>query len=410
MKILTPILLFLLAATGAAVAVWPLLPAVAGIDTLQPGFPTGQQPDPGATATVQPFMEKPRVEAVFVLDTTSSMSGLIEAAKQNIWSIATTLASAQPAPDLRLGLVAFRDKGDAFVTQVNDLTRDLDTLYVRLMDYRAEGGGDAPEHVNQALYDAVHRVSWSTEPGTYRVVFLVGDAPAHMDYQDDVKFAETLRVARERGIVVNTIQAGENAETTAQWQQIAQLNQGEFFRVSQGGDAVAISTPFDDQIARLSAEIDATRLYFGDAEARARQERKVAASDRLHEEASVVAKVRRALYNTTPAGKSNFAGEQELVDQVSSGAVDVQALPEAELPEELKKLPAAQRAAAITERAAKRGALQKEIDQLAAQREAYVKDELARMPAAAPSLDTQVFGTLRSQAKDKGLALEALRY
>ena len=36
----------------------------------------------------------PRIEVVFVLDTTGSMSGLIEGAKQKIWSIANAMASA----------------------------------------------------------------------------------------------------------------------------------------------------------------------------------------------------------------------------------------------------------------------------------------------------------------------------
>ena len=35
-----------------------------------------------------------KIEVVFILDTTSSMSGLIQAAKEKIWSIATTMASA----------------------------------------------------------------------------------------------------------------------------------------------------------------------------------------------------------------------------------------------------------------------------------------------------------------------------
>ena len=49
---------------------------------------------------------KPKIDVVFVLDTTGSMSGLIGAAKEKIWSIATSMASAQPAPEIRIGLVA----------------------------------------------------------------------------------------------------------------------------------------------------------------------------------------------------------------------------------------------------------------------------------------------------------------
>jgi Mg-chelatase subunit ChlD len=59
------------------------------------------------------LLQKPIVDVVFVLDTTGSMSGLIDAAKEKIWSIASTMAAAQPTPEIRIGLVGYRDRGDA---------------------------------------------------------------------------------------------------------------------------------------------------------------------------------------------------------------------------------------------------------------------------------------------------------
>ena len=164
-----------------------------------------------------------RVEVVFVLDTTGSMSGLINAAQEKIWSIASTLAQAQQAPEISMGLVAYRDRGDAYVTQVIDLNRDLDSMYAKLMDFAADGGGDGPEAVNEALEAAIHRMSWSQDQSTYKVVFLVGDAPPHMDYQDDVKYPQVVAAAAAKGIVVNTIQCGSMSDTVAPWQHIASL-------------------------------------------------------------------------------------------------------------------------------------------------------------------------------------------
>ena len=89
--------------------------------------------------------QRPKIDVVFALDTTGSMSGLIEAAKEKIWSIASTMASAQPTPEIRIGLVAYRDRGDAYVTQVIDLSSDLDSVYATLMDFQADGGGDTPD-------------------------------------------------------------------------------------------------------------------------------------------------------------------------------------------------------------------------------------------------------------------------
>src|SRR6266480_3690831 len=55
---------------------------------------------------------KPRIEVCFVLDTTGSMGGLIEGAKQKIWSIANEMISAQPTPELKLGRIGYRDRGE----------------------------------------------------------------------------------------------------------------------------------------------------------------------------------------------------------------------------------------------------------------------------------------------------------
>src|SRR6266702_4753155 len=87
--------------------------------------------------------KKPQVEVVFCLDTTGSMGGLIEAAKQKIWSISNQIASGKPTPELKVGLVAFRDKGDAYITKVYDLSDDLDAVHATLKTFQAQGGGDA---------------------------------------------------------------------------------------------------------------------------------------------------------------------------------------------------------------------------------------------------------------------------
>ena len=275
---------------------------------------------------------KRKIEVVFVLDTTSSMSGLIAAAKEKIWSIATTMASAESAPEIHMGLVAFRDRGDAYVTRVLDLSTDLDTMYATLMDFKAEGGGDGPENVNQALYDAVHNISWSQDREVYKVVFLVGDAPPHMDYANEVRYPRTLEVAARKGIVVNTVQCGNDQTTTARWQQMASLGQGQFFQVGQSGDAVAIASPFDQRIAELSDRLDATRLYYGDADTKKKQQRKLEATDKLHAMASLAVRARRATFNASSSGERNLFGDQDLVEDIASGRVELEGIDSAELP------------------------------------------------------------------------------
>ena len=156
----------LFAATAAVVAFYPALDSDAV--TTDPVITPIIDPIHHIVAPVDPITNHPpKIEVVFALDTTGSMSGLIQAAKDKIWSIASTMASAQQAPEIKMGLVAYRDRGDAYVTQVIDLSDDLDSMYAKLMDFQAQGGGDGPESVNQALHDAVHDISWSQDPNAY---------------------------------------------------------------------------------------------------------------------------------------------------------------------------------------------------------------------------------------------------
>ena len=128
-----------------------------------------------------PASRKPRVEVVFALDTTGSMSGLIDGAKRKIWSIVNEIQKAEQKPEVRLGVVAYRDRGDAYVTQTIPLSDDIDAVYAQLMRLSADGGGDEPEDVNAALHEAVNNMAWSDGKGVLKLVFLVGDAEPHMD-------------------------------------------------------------------------------------------------------------------------------------------------------------------------------------------------------------------------------------
>src|SRR5690349_22649734 len=103
-----------------------------------------------------------RLEMVFVIDTTGSMNGLLDGAKQRIWGIVNGVMREQNTR-VRIGLVAYRDRGDAYVTQVLPLTEDLDKVYMTLMDYQAAGGGDAPEDVRTALADSLRSEEHTSE-------------------------------------------------------------------------------------------------------------------------------------------------------------------------------------------------------------------------------------------------------
>jgi Mg-chelatase subunit ChlD len=347
---------------------------------------------------------RPRVEVVFVLDTTGSMSGLIQAAKEKIWAIANTLATTKPAPLIKMGLVGYRDRGDAYITKKTDLTDDLDVVYETLMGFQASGGGDTPESVNQALHEAVTQLEWTKDEGAYRVIFLVGDCPPHMDYNDDVKYPETCKIAAKAGIIINTIQCGTHAPTEPIWTEIADRAEGRYFRVEQSGGAILASTPFDAELAGLSRELEGTRLYYGSKEKLAESREREVVAARIHTDAPVSARAARAVFSASEAGASTFAGAQELLKDIEEGRVKLTDLKEEELPENLQKMSVAEREKFVAAQAAKREEVQAKIKELATKRQAHIEEQVRKSELKGKqSLDFAIFNCIKEQAGKKGI-------
>lgn len=357
---------------------------------------------PEAMAATQ--SERPAVEVMFVLDTTSSMTGLIAAAKDKIWSIANTLASAEPAPDIRMGLVGYRDRGDAYVTAFTPLSDDLDAVVARLMQFEAVGGGDTPESVNQALYDAVTKPDWSNGPTVYRVIFLVGDAPPKMNYPGDVNYVRSCSLAARNDIVINTVQCGNMPETGPIWQEIAQLGRGETFQVAQSGSAVLYDTPYDEKIASLSRSLDDTRIYYGDADDLREMAARRKTADEIYSEARPSAVAKRTIFNSTAAGEKNFIGSRDLVHAMESGDLDLAAMPQSDLPAELQGMSEPALVAHIEARGRERRQLQFQINDLAKKRQRFIEDKVRNeKDGGADSLDTKIYRCIQSQAARKGI-------
>jgi hypothetical protein len=356
---------------------------------------------PFVAAPSRPADVSPKIEVAFVLDTTSSMTQLIEGAKRKIWTIARHMVSGRPAPTIKLGLIGYRDRGDEYITRTFDLTDDVDAIYGHLMEFRAVGGGDKQEGVNQALNEAVRKLSWNKNANTLRIVFLVGDAPPHMDYPDDVKYPETAQLARRDGIIINTIQCGGDTQTAQIWQEIAAMSEGAYVQIDQSGGMTAISTPVDADLAQLSAELSRTVVPYGNA---ARQ-----SEVRLKQAGATTADADRMLYlNIDRAefgAKVVVTGEGELIWDVVNHKVKLEDIPDSDLPVTMKSMTREQRTAFVTEQFAKRKELQIKVDELASERAAHVKVVMTKLAEAgnADSFDLRVAQIIQDQARRRGI-------
>jgi len=343
--------------------------------------------------------DQKKIQVVFVLDVTGSMSGLIATAKEKIWSIANNFASAKPTPEIYMGIVAYRDRGDDFVTQVIELTTDLDMVYEKLMLFQAQGGGDTPESVNAALYDAINTIKWDLDKNTYRTVFLVGDAPPQMTYRDDVKYELTCGVAKQKDIPINTIRLGSITEAKPHWVKIAEMTKGEYFELDAAGSDVAVKTPYDGDIAKLSAELDNTRIYYGSVAMQTVQEERVVRSKDINAEASESAVARRASYNLSGSGKDKFFGDNELINDMEKGTVKLQDLKEDEMPLAMQKMNEKEQEEYVNQMLTKRKDLEKQLTELNQKRNEYIKNQL-RTTAQDNTFTGQVMKAVKTQSKD----------
>jgi Mg-chelatase subunit ChlD len=346
-----------------------------------------------------------RVEIVFVLDTTGSMGGLIDGARQRIWGIVNDVMQESHS-SVKIGLVAYRDRGDEYVTQVLPLTEDLDKVYTTLMDYRAAGGGDMPEQVRLGLADGVYKAGWSgAAPDIAQIIFLVGDAPPKDDPNDTSDTFAIAAKAAGNGLIVNTIQCGSLTETTRAWKAIANSGHGQYFAIADNGGVQTISTPYDEQLGKLSSELGSTFTAYGfgalpDAEQHRVEVTKEIASveSRVTYSAPDGAKAERALNKAV--NKVAYLGD--LLQNIENGTLKLENVPTADLPEELQSLSPAERQQEIERRLAKRREIRALILKLSKDRDRFVDAERTK-GGAADGFDVVVSKALKEQIVRKKL-------
>ena len=338
-----------------------------------------------------------RVEVAFVLDTTGSMGDLIDGAKKKIWSIASTIVDTNPDADIAMSIVAYRDRGDAYVVKTEPLSEDIQGLYGKLVRLEADGGDDTPESVNEALDKAINNLQWSSGSDVKRIVFLVGDAPPHMDYPQERQYPEILKRAVARGITVNTVQAGDMMETTPIWQEIAQFGHGRYMAIPQsGGEVSIIITPYDDDILHMQGELDRSVVPYGDLEQQGMLEGKI----KERAAASKATQIENSTYYAKRRSKKEVVtGGGDLVADIANNAASLDKLAEKDLPTELQAVPAPERKAWVDARMDQRKVLEEKIAELVTKRDTYAAEQRKKLPkkAGSDSFDEAVAETLKLQ-------------
>lgn len=338
-------------------------------------------------------------EIVFCLDATGSMGGLIGTAKEKIWDIVSELAQSNDIDSLKMGMVFYRDRDDNFITKHIALTADLDEAYSDLLEITADGGGDSPESVNQALNESITNMLWSTNPETYKTIFVIGDCPPHMDYKDDILYSESCKKAAEKGIIINTIKLGNTCtEAIYHFKKMAECTNGEFIKLDQDATDYSIATPYDSEINDISKDIDASRIYYGTNEEREDNYTKKAKSMEVYDKGSATANSARAEYKNSKVGKKSAFGSKEILKDYTNGKLKLNAIEDDKLPEELKGKSTTEKEKLIKDLIVKRETDDKKLKDLIKKKNAYIESTKNNQKDTT-SFSNEVFKIMAKQSK-----------
>ncbi len=154
--------------------------------------------------------KSPNVDIMFTVDTTGSMADELEYLKSEIETIINRIN--KKIKQKRVGLVFYRDEGDDYIVRDFDFTTNIKKVKQNLSEQHADGGGDFPEAVEQALKFSLSK-SWD-ENASAKLMFLLLDAPPHHTKQNVKIIKEQIKKAQEKGIkIIPIISSGANKST-----------------------------------------------------------------------------------------------------------------------------------------------------------------------------------------------------
>jgi Mg-chelatase subunit ChlD len=189
---------------------------------------------------------RPRLDLVFLVDATGSMGDEIAKLKSSMLAMSQQIGRLPGQPDICYGLVAYRDKGDAFLTRTADFTDNLGAFQSALGRLQAGGGGDTPEALNEALAETVHGLAWRRD--AVRLVVLVADAPPHLDYGGP-QYDRDMQAALAKGIKLFPVGAsGLDPSGEYVFRQLAQYTAGRFVFLTYRDGADPSSGPGSETV------------------------------------------------------------------------------------------------------------------------------------------------------------------
>nr|MDO8079519.1 vWA domain-containing protein [Candidatus Freyarchaeota archaeon] len=176
------------------------------------------------------------LELVIVTDSTGSMGGALESIKSKIAEMLYQLS--EKIPGVRVGALTYRDhcdEGSSYLLKAHPFTSEHKELISFIKEWTPNGGGDAPEAVEDALNYLEKGYEWELAK---RVAIIIGDAPPHTPKEcaKNLDWEEETKKLAYNEVKVYTVLCGSDPATKDIWSQISNLTQADLFELRNYDD------------------------------------------------------------------------------------------------------------------------------------------------------------------------------
>lgn len=366
------------------------------------GFNSSNAKSKDKTKIEKPAVENTKIQVALLLDTSSSMDGLIDQAKSRLWNIVNTLTTLKydgKAPDIEIALYEYGNDGlsqkSNYIRQITPLSTDLDLISEKLFALKTNGGN---EYCGAVIQDATKQLQWAKESNNMKLIYIAGNEEFN---QGGVSYKEAISNALKKDIYVNTIFCGDKKEgISTLWKDGADYGKGKYFNIDANQAVEYIATPYDGEISKCDEKINKTYINYG-AKGAAKKMNQVTQDQNAK-------KVSAANYTDRAVSKSKAAYKNEswdLVDKVKDDAGAISKLKKEELPVELQNKSTAELEQIVTEKKKERETIQKEISVLAKKRQQYIDTE-SKKTKKQDDLGNTINTSIVAFAKVKGYTVE----
>ncbi len=343
-----------------------------------------------------------RIQVAILLDTSNSMDGLISQAKSQLWTLVNELSEGRyngRAPSIELALYEYGNDNisvsKGYVRRVLSLTTDLDAVSEKLFSLTTDGG---QEYAGQVMMTAIDDLEWSGNSDDLKLMIIAGNEPFT---QGTVSYQSACEMAHKKGIVIDTIHCGTNADgIKGEWKAGADCGHGIYMVINQDEKYVHIPSPYDDDILQLNLQLNTTYIGYGERGREYKLRQEVQDSN-----AASMGKGIQLKRSKSKASKAYKNESWDLVDAYKKDKDAVSDLSADAMPEEMKEMSAPEREVFIQEKSTEREAVTQEIKDLEAKRKDFVAEKRKAM-AATKTLDNVMVDAVRRQASEKGYVFD----